>query len=169
MAADSETNLLTSKTSCPNLSILGLNHSEETIPFPSRLQMNIQDFQNNPEERIWKGPFTFIHAADPQFGLIEKFFMKKENPKWDEEIRLSRKAIEMINDLEPKPKFLLICGDMLDTRPGTEEERELRQAQYEDFMNTFKELDPEIKIVCACGTYVTRIVFQIPTQNEKVI
>ena len=151
MATNPDTNILpvTSNTSLPTP--LVPSKTEDVIPFPSQLQMNIQDFQTNPEERLWKGSFTFIHAADPQFGLIEKFFMNKENPRWDEEIRLMKKAIGMINALEPKPKFLMICGDMLDMRPGTMEERQIRQEQYDDVVETLKDLDPEIKILCACG------------------
>lgn len=123
------------------------------IPFPTCLPMDISNFQNDPAEKLWSGPFTFILAADPQFGLIEKYFLHKENPRWDEEITLTRKAIQMANEMKPKPRFFVVCGDMLDTRPGTEEEQSLRKEQYADFVNVFKDLDPEIKLVCTCGNH----------------
>jgi len=153
--SDPDQSHLTTNTVSPNSTILTVEPcSGTTFPTDQLPHMDITEFQLNPDQRIWTGPFTFIHAADPQFGLIEKYFLKLDNPKWDEEIRLSKKAIEMINAMTPKPKFLLIGGDMLDTRPGTDEERETREAQYVDFIQTFLELDREIKIICVCGTYV---------------
>jgi len=119
--------------------------------FPSTLpHFDIQTFLNDPVQREWSGPFTFVHMADPQFGLIEKYYMKKEIPRWDEEIRITKAAIQQINELSPKPKFVMVGGDMLDTRPGTAEEMRIRKEQYDDFMETFKLLDAEINIV-VCG------------------
>jgi hypothetical protein len=40
-----------------------------------------------------------------QFGL------QWDNKKWDEEMELSKKAVEQINRL--KPRFAVICGDLV--------------------------------------------------------
>lgn len=37
--------------------------------FPTDFKCNYEDNWNDPNELVWKGPFTFIHAADTQFGL----------------------------------------------------------------------------------------------------
>lgn len=31
--------------------------------------MEISSFLEGPEEKTWKGPFTFIQGADTQFGM----------------------------------------------------------------------------------------------------
>ena len=78
--------------------------------------MNIQKFRTDLEERQWKGDFTFVQGADCQFGLIARLKAEKA-PKWDEELKLSEAAVQYINRLRPKPKFFVICGDMLDAFP----------------------------------------------------
>jgi len=78
---------------------------------------DITSFQTDPLEKIWKGSFTFIQGADPQFGLIDDYILKKPVPNWDQEIILSREAIKRINEMQPKPRFYVICGDMLHAYP----------------------------------------------------
>lgn len=67
----------------------------------------------------WKGPFFFIQAADTQFGMIEGYLEKKPDPKWDKEIVLTRQAIAAVNRMNPKPRFFVVCGDLVDAMPGT--------------------------------------------------
>jgi len=111
-------------------------------------------FQNNENEKIWSGPFTFVAGADTQFGLIDRYILKKEEPNWDKEIALTQSAIQALNEMKPKPKFFVICGDMLDSFPGPDENLlALRERQYVDFVHVFKNLDPEIKLVCICGNH----------------
>ncbi len=31
--------------------------------------MDITNFLEDPDEKVWKGPFTFIQGADTQFGM----------------------------------------------------------------------------------------------------
>lgn len=63
--------------------------------------------------------------------------------------------------MNPKPKFFVICGDMLDALPF---EKSLvkyynnndivqRDRQYQDFVKVFKEMDPEIKLIFVCGNH----------------
>lgn len=67
----------------------------------------------------WQGPFFFIQAADTQFGMIETYLEKKADPRWDKEIQLTRQAIAAVNKMNPKPKFFVVCGDLVDAFPGS--------------------------------------------------
>ncbi len=69
-------------------------------------------------ERKWSAPFTFIQSADTQMGLIDRHFNHNEElPDTKFEIELTRKAIQLANSLEPKPKFFVVCGDLVDAWP----------------------------------------------------
>ena len=89
------------------------------VPFPttSIRTMNIEDFQTNPKEKQWSGPFSFIQGADTQFGMISSYVHKNPEPNWDREITLTLQAIQQINSMNPKPRFFVVCGDMLDSMP----------------------------------------------------
>jgi len=45
--------------------------------------MEITNFLEDPAEREWKGPFTFIQGADTQFGMIDHYLLHKPEPNWD--------------------------------------------------------------------------------------
>ncbi|CAL4120857.1 unnamed protein product [Meganyctiphanes norvegica] len=51
--------------------------------------------------------------------------------------------------MTPKPKFLVICGDLLEAFPETEPK--LREKQEKDFKNVFSALD--IPLLCVCGNH----------------
>ncbi|KAG7161280.1 Serine/threonine-protein phosphatase CPPED1-like 2 [Homarus americanus] len=101
------------------------------------------------EEKEWQEPFVFIQAADTQFGMQEKYIEKKENYGWQQEIRWSRQMVEDVNTMFPRPKFLVVCGDLLDAWPHTEEE--IRRQQEIDFKEVFAGL--EVPLVCVCGNH----------------
>ncbi|GFT07135.1 hypothetical protein NPIL_178761 [Nephila pilipes] len=101
------------------------------------------------EESSWNGPFYFIQGADTQLGLIERYIEKKPNPGWKEEIELTRAAIEAIKAMNPRPRFFVVCGDFVDAFPGTS----LRYPQEEDLIRLFKELHPDIPLICVCGNH----------------
>lgn len=70
--------------------------------------------------------------------------------------------IRKINGMSPKPKFFVICGDMLDAFPYVEHPggpkpfpgvRDMREKQYQDFVKVIQELDPAVKLVCVCGNH----------------
>ncbi|XP_014255705.1 serine/threonine-protein phosphatase CPPED1-like [Cimex lectularius] len=107
---------------------------------------------NEEDEKTWKGPFYFVQGADCQFGLIARYLEKKETPNWDKEIALSKKCVELINSLEPKPKFFVICGDLADAypEPGT---ATIREKQVIDFHKIFGRVDKSIPVVCLCGNH----------------
>ena len=92
-------------------------------------------------------PFYFIQAADTQLGLIDAFFNDKIG--WEEEIVLIEKMIQTVNQMTPKPKFLIVCGDMVNAFPGDEH----REAQYNDHKRLFDKLDKDIPLVCVCGNH----------------
>ncbi|XP_034878189.1 serine/threonine-protein phosphatase CPPED1 isoform X3 [Mirounga angustirostris] len=73
------------------------------------------------KEREWKGPFYFIQGADPQFGLMKAWSTGDSDSggdEWGQEIRLTEQAVEAINKLKPKPRFFVLCGDLIHAMPG---------------------------------------------------
>lgn len=104
------------------------------------------------EEQQWSGPFTFIQAADTQLGLLDHI-LNVEDPNWDKEKALCRESIKRINAMRPKPKFYVICGDMLDAFPYRGSSMDIRAKQYADFVDIFKSVDPDIKLICVCGNH----------------
>ena len=135
--------------------------------FPSSLPMDLTQYFDEASERTWTEPFTFILTADTQFGLIEKHILKKANARWDEEMALTRSTIRCINRMRPKPKFIVVCGDMLDEQPGPNEEKiATREEQYQDFIQVFQELDPDIPLVCVCGNHD---ICDVPTEESYEI
>ena len=102
------------------------------------------------EEGTWSGPFYFILAADTQFGLIDSWNGVPSNQiTWDKEIALTNKAIECINKLEPRPKFVSICGDLVDAAPGTRQ----HELQIKDLLSCLEKLDQDIPLLCLPGNH----------------
>lgn len=64
------------------------------------------------EEKQWSGPFTFVHATDIGMGILDKFLFV-DDPNWDKEKALVTESVKRINEMKPKPKFFIICGNML--------------------------------------------------------
>jgi len=102
-------------------------------------------------EGKWCENFIFIQAADTQFGLIDNWAGNPpETRVWDEEIKLTKEAIKRANEMSPKPKFFIVCGDLVDDGPG----QDMHQyAQQRDFKEVFQELKNEIPLVCVCGNH----------------
>lgn len=101
-------------------------------------------------EGTWKENFVFVQAADTQFGLIDNWAGNpSETRVWDDEIRLTKQAIENANKMEPKPKFFIVCGDLVDDGPGQVHQK----AQQRDFKKVFEGLENEIPLVCVCGNH----------------
>ncbi|XP_006867267.1 PREDICTED: calcineurin-like phosphoesterase domain-containing protein 1 isoform X2 [Chrysochloris asiatica] len=79
------------------------------------------DAFSSEKEREWKGPFYFIQGADPQFGLMKAWSVgdcDKGGDEWEQEIRLTEQAVHAINKLNPRPRFLVLCGDLIHAMPG---------------------------------------------------
>ncbi|GAX19101.1 hypothetical protein FisN_3Lh040 [Fistulifera solaris] len=124
-------------------------------------------------------PFTFVVTADTQFGMIDQ--NKKDNVSDSyAEVEYSRKAIAVINEMNPRPLFCCICGDLVDMtaeiytntpknkqqskaskdgtsstpRLWTKEECDAEQdEQFRVFQETWNELNQDIPLVCLCGNH----------------
>ena len=61
----------------------------------------------------WKDDFYFIHAADTQFGQFERLgFVDRDQLEdgkkpWYKEVELAERAVEVVNSMEPRPKFMV--------------------------------------------------------------
>lgn len=103
----------------------------------------------DPGAAKWVKPFYFIQAADCQFGLIDRYIKQLDNPGWSEETELSERLVEICNKMQPKPKFLVICGDLVDAYPSQPRQEE----QTAEFKRIYAKLDPSIPLVCVCGNH----------------
>lgn len=73
------------------------------------------------EQKEWNGPFYFIQAADPQLGLMKAWRIgdcDSGGDEWTEEVQLTKQAVQAINKLQPRPRFLVLCGDLVHAMPG---------------------------------------------------
>ncbi|XP_072043381.1 serine/threonine-protein phosphatase CPPED1-like [Amphiura filiformis] len=100
------------------------------------------------KEGTWQGPFCFIQAADCQYGMIDDW-EEKASQGWEREIQLTRDAIAAANRMEPKPKFFVMCGDLVNAFPGEAK----REEQERSFLEEFAKIDPSIPLVCVCGNH----------------
>lgn len=132
--------------------------SEETTKFAIRtLNRRHIDFDpvydlgnpTAPGRSAWNGAFVFVQGADSQFGMIDSYTHKRTEPGWKEEMELCEQLIDICTRMKPKPKFLVICGDLVDAWPKTE----LRQRQMTDFKRIFARLGCHIPLVCVCGNH----------------
>lgn len=114
-----------------------------------RIKTNDRKYEGlGDNEKEWKGPFCFIQGADPQYGMIDD--MANKTPiTWKAEIELTRKAVAAINKMNPKPKFFVVCGDLVHAFPGDAQKEE----QEADFLKEFAKVDPSIPLVCVCGNH----------------
>lgn len=108
-----------------------------------------KDVNNNTH---WSGPFTFVQGADTQFGLIDFF---KNNftggGVWSEDLAIFKDAITEWNALNPIPKFVTICGDLVNDMP--QDPHNNRSKQLNDFKNALTSLRKEIPLVLLGGNH----------------
>nr|XP_027204932.1 serine/threonine-protein phosphatase CPPED1-like [Dermatophagoides pteronyssinus] len=101
----------------------------------------------------WKKDFFFIQAADPQYGLMEKL----ENPNlivsknWTNERELLTKAIKQWNEMNPKPRFVVICGDLVNDPPFQNQTK--RREQLNDLKKDLHQLDQSIPLILLPGNH----------------
>ncbi|XP_007544450.1 serine/threonine-protein phosphatase CPPED1 [Poecilia formosa] len=72
-------------------------------------------------ERQWTGPFCFVQAADPQLGLMKSWRIGDKvggGDEWEEEVVLTKQAVAGVNQLRPRPRFMVLCGDLVNAMPG---------------------------------------------------
>ena len=62
-------------------------------------------------------------------GLIHNFGDGEQSEQypsvvWEAEIELCRRSVEVINRMRPRPKFVIVCGDLVDAMPQVSTEAE---------------------------------------------
>lgn len=62
---------------------------------------------------------------------------------------MTRKAIQFANQMEPKPKFFVVCGDLVHDFS----DKDRRRDQIQDYKLIFRELSEDIPLVCVCGNH----------------
>ena len=103
---------------------------------------------------------TFVVCADSQMG------MSSLNAEWKTELEYCREAIQKINNLHPRPKFVCVCGDLVDMEQtiysnnpdslkeySLDECEKIQQKQIQDFKEVFSAVHPDIALVCLCGNH----------------
>ncbi len=66
------------------------------------------------------------------------------------ELEYSRRAVGIVNNMQPRPAFLVVCGDLVNAFP----DKEAQQAdQVKDFKNIFSQVHPDIHLMCTCGNH----------------
>uniref|UniRef100_A0A3B3Z2K6 Serine/threonine-protein phosphatase CPPED1 n=1 Tax=Poecilia mexicana TaxID=48701 RepID=A0A3B3Z2K6_9TELE len=112
-------------------------------------------------ERQWTGPFCFVQAADPQLGLMKSWRIGDKvggGDEWEEEVVLTKQAVAGVNQLRPRPRFMVLCGDLVHAMPGTE----FRAAQERDLKEALSGTDPSIPLVFVSGNHDLD---QVPTPS----
>ncbi|XP_064789606.1 serine/threonine-protein phosphatase CPPED1-like isoform X4 [Oncorhynchus masou masou] len=104
------------------------------------------------EQKEWRGPFCFIQAADPQLGLMKTWRegdCDGGGDEWTDEVQLTQQAVEAINKLSPRPKFMVLCGDLVHAMPSTQ----YREGQERDLKVALRGTDPSIPLVFVSGNH----------------
>ncbi len=89
------------------------------------------------KQGAWTGPFFFVQLADPQFGFMDAA----------QEAKNAELAVEHVNRL--KPRFAVVCGDLVHPPPGTKGYEE----KVAEFRRIFGKVDPSIPLVCVSGNH----------------
>jgi len=66
-------------------------------------------------------------------------------------VELCKKSVDILNSLQPRPAFFVVCGDLVDA--FGEKYPEIRARQEEDLKKVYSRLDPGIPMVCVCGNH----------------
>lgn len=93
-------------------------------------------------EGTCKDVFYFVQVVAPKFGHDAH-----PEESCDAEKRLLEKVINALNDMRPKPRFLLVHGNYTNASPNDKE----YFPQIESFKSAFENLSAEIPVVCVCG------------------
>eukprot|EP00039_Didymoeca_costata_P020173 m.340314 g.340314 ORF g.340314 m.340314 type:complete len:329 (+) comp19236_c0_seq1:132-1118(+) len=105
------------------------------------------------------GDFTFVCLADTQFGMAawsKSSDMDHLNPELTEhdleqkEQQFAEEVVAAINSMKPKPKFAVVCGDLVNSYPSARSEQDKEVAT---FKKIFSKLKDDIPLVCVCGNH----------------
>ncbi|KAM6951348.1 serine/threonine-protein phosphatase CPPED1 [Aplochiton taeniatus] len=104
------------------------------------------------DQREWNGPFYFIQAADPQLGLMKAWRegdCDGGGDEWAEEVQLAGQAVEAVNQLSPRPRFMVLCGDLVHAMPGSP----FKAGQERDLKGALRATHPSIPLVFVSGNH----------------
>ena len=105
-------------------------------------------------EGSWNGAYDFVALADPQLGMLHGGPDSRNDAPWDEELALLQLAVSRVNALRPRPRFLLVSGDLINRFPEPNDEaRALRERQAASFRSALAKLDPSIELVLQPGNH----------------
>ncbi|CAL4168659.1 unnamed protein product [Meganyctiphanes norvegica] len=102
-------------------------------------------FDNNCEKTL-NEPFMFVQAADIQFGMQERWFHDRIG--WAKEIKQAKQLVADVNGMNPRPKFIVMCGDLIHAWPSFPN---LSEQQRVTFKKIFSGL--EVPLVCVVGNH----------------
>lgn len=96
----------------------------------------------------WSGDWCFCQLADTQLGMMNN------DRDWEDEIGTAKRAVSAINALKPTPRFVVVCGDLVNAYPnGPKANIKAHEAQKKDFREIMRGLKKEIELVCVCGNH----------------
>jgi hypothetical protein len=99
-----------SRASSPSLSGFRFTNSQKdrTLLHPSLPQPENNKLNVNVNVKKSHKEHSFVVCADTQFGMTER------NVSWEKEKEYSEVAVDAINNLQPRPLFCCVCGDLVD-------------------------------------------------------
>lgn len=130
------------------------NHASQVHPTSSLKTNSLSELETHSKCH------RFVVCADPQLGMTTL------NREWDTEIGYCRAAVKKINLLQPRPKYVCVCGDMVDMeesfyynnpnsfwkwdKPVVDR---VRKQQIQDLKDIFSQVHPDIALICVCGNH----------------
>lgn len=66
-------------------------------------------------------------------------------------VELCKQSVDILNNLQPRPAFFVVCGDLVDA--FAEKHPEIRARQEADLKKVYSNLNPAIPMVCVCGNH----------------
>ncbi|KAF4649820.1 Serine/threonine-protein phosphatase cpped1 [Perkinsus olseni] len=80
--------------------------------------------------------------ADTQLGMY------RADEEWSEEVEMASRSISYINRL--KPKFVVVCGDLINAWP---DQADVRKEQVQSYKELMGQIDEDIPLLCLCGNH----------------
>ena len=149
----------------------GASHDTESVPSMSPKQVWLRPERRElrlteKDETKYKEKFTFVIAADTQIGFSDDLsWGGTDTEDYAADIATCKKLVDSVNALEPPPRFVTICGDLVHAMPpGLKGESEGGKASHTRYSNrkrwrrqneVFREALSRLRVplVCVCGNH----------------